>query len=67
MPRAEIGEPVDEANESAISKHFAKLFVGCVVVSFIVGIVFFFTLAQQRSGSPIPQDAALGQGAAHPL
>ncbi len=34
-----------------------KWLIAGIVLSFCVGMVFFLTLARQRSGDPIPPDA----------
>ena len=46
------------AENSVLSRHFGKMVVGAIFVSFGLGVFFFLTIAQQRSGDPIPDDAA---------
>jgi hypothetical protein len=35
-----------------------KLIIACAIVSFCIGVGFFLTIAQSKSGDPIPPDAA---------
>jgi len=49
---------IDENRDrSPLTSPFAWLFIGGVVLTFLLGIVFFLTIAQQRSGDLIPLDA----------
>ena len=35
-----------------------RVIIACAVFSFLVGLGFFLTIAQTKSGDPIPPDAA---------
>tara|TARA_R110002096_G_scaffold44526_4_gene120023 strand:- start:265 stop:477 length:213 start_codon:yes stop_codon:yes gene_type:complete len=58
VPKPENVEHDLGPNSSPLSSPFAKLIIGGIVLSFGIGVVFFLTIAQQRSGELIPIDAA---------
>jgi uncharacterized membrane protein YdcZ (DUF606 family) len=46
-----------DTNSTSSNSH-GKLIIACVVFSFSVGIILLMTIAQTKSGDPIPPDAA---------
>jgi hypothetical protein len=58
VPEPENIETDSRSNASPFRSPFAILVVGGIVMSFGIGVVFFLTIARQRTGAPIPIDAA---------
>jgi len=51
-------ETDSRSDASPLRSPFAILIIGGIMMSFGIGIVFFLTIARQRTGAPIPIDAA---------
>jgi hypothetical protein len=49
---------VQPDTKATSSNTHGKLIIACVVFSFSVGIILLMTIAQTKSGDPIPPDAA---------
>lgn len=58
VSKPEITNARDRENSSPLSSRYAKLVIGGIVLSFLIGAFFFMTIAQQRTGAVIPVDAA---------
>jgi hypothetical protein len=58
VPKPENIEQDSGPKSSLFRNPFAILVIGGIVLSFGIGVVFFATIAQQRSGDLIPDDAA---------
>ncbi len=55
-----------EPNPSPFQTPYAKLVIGGIVLSFSIGVFFFLTIAQERSGEEIRHDAGIAEDSAEP-
>ena len=43
-----------EDSNPLFASNAGKVIIGCVILSFCIGVGFFLTIAQTKSGDPIP-------------